>query len=141
MAGRMHCRRSVEIIRKCKLVLLLRSMRLKCSWITVEKSSSHHLSQSEIGSDKPCSQHLSGNSLVSDYRGSLNGSTQHRPEVQSRGVSTAKLFESADSRKTLPCLGLIEYSPKNQVSLKTQSDQQIRRVLHRPVEPAALIRT
>ena len=48
-------------------------------------------------------------------------------------------FESSDSRKTLPCLGSIEYSPKDQVSLKTQSDQQIRRVLHRPVEPAGLI--
>ena len=49
-------------------------------------------------------------------------------------------FESSDSRKTLPCLGSIEYSPKDQVSLKTQSDQQIRRVLHRPVEPAAFIK-
>jgi hypothetical protein len=46
-------------------------------------------------------------------------------------------FESADSKKTLPCLGLVEYSPKDRVSLKTQSDQQNRRVLHRPVEPAA----
>ena len=27
-------------------------------------------------------------------------------------------FESADSKKTLPCLGLIEYNPKDQVSLK-----------------------
>jgi hypothetical protein len=27
-------------------------------------------------------------------------------------------FESADSKKTLPCLGLIEYSSKDQVSLK-----------------------
>ena len=27
-------------------------------------------------------------------------------------------FESADAKKTLPCLGLIEYSPKDQVSLK-----------------------
>ena len=27
-------------------------------------------------------------------------------------------FESADSKKTQPCLGLIEYSPKDQVSLK-----------------------
>jgi hypothetical protein len=27
-------------------------------------------------------------------------------------------FESADLKKTLPCLGLIEYSPKDQVSLK-----------------------
>jgi hypothetical protein len=27
-------------------------------------------------------------------------------------------FESADSKKTLSCLGLIEYSPKDQVSLK-----------------------
>jgi hypothetical protein len=50
-------------------------------------------------------------------------------------------FESADSRKTLPCLGLIEYSQKDQVSLKTQSDQQIRRVLHRPVEPAGFTNT
>jgi len=25
-------------------------------------------------------------------------------------------FESADSKKTLPCLGLIEYSPKDRVS-------------------------
>ena len=48
-------------------------------------------------------------------------------------------FESADSKKTLPCLGLIEYSPKDQVSLKTQSDQQIIRVLHRPVEPSGFI--
>jgi hypothetical protein len=30
-------------------------------------------------------------------------------------------FESADSKKTLPCLGLIEYSPKDQVSLKNTS--------------------
>ena len=27
-------------------------------------------------------------------------------------------FASPDSKKTLPCLGLIEYSPKDQVSLK-----------------------
>jgi hypothetical protein len=27
-------------------------------------------------------------------------------------------FENADLKKTLPCLGLIEYSPKDQVSLK-----------------------
>jgi hypothetical protein len=27
-------------------------------------------------------------------------------------------FASVDSRKTLPCLGLIEYSPKDQVLLK-----------------------
>ena len=27
-------------------------------------------------------------------------------------------FASVDSRKTLPCLGFIEYSPKDQVSLK-----------------------
>ena len=37
--------------------------------ITVEKSSYHHLSQTEIGGDNPCSQHLSniskiGNSLT-----------------------------------------------------------------------------
>jgi len=27
-------------------------------------------------------------------------------------------FASVDSKKTLPCLGFIEYSPKDQVSLK-----------------------
>jgi hypothetical protein len=27
-------------------------------------------------------------------------------------------FESADSKKALPCLGLIEYRPKDQLSLK-----------------------
>src|ERR1700751_3354055 len=76
-----------------------------------------------------------------DDRGGLNGSTQHRPEVQSADVSRLNCFESVDSKKTLPCLGLIEYSPKDHVSLKTQSDQQIRRVLHRPVEPAGIITT
>jgi hypothetical protein len=45
MPGRMHCRRSAEIIRKCKLVLLLRLMRLKSSSITVEKSAYRQLSQ------------------------------------------------------------------------------------------------
>jgi hypothetical protein len=30
----------------------------------------------------------------------------------------AKFVPSVDSKKTLPCLGLIEYSPKDQVSLK-----------------------
>ena len=28
-------------------------------------------------------------------------------------------FASVDSKKTLPCLGFIEYSPKQQVSLKS----------------------
>jgi hypothetical protein len=50
-------------------------------------------------------------------------------------------FESADSKKTLPCLGLIEYSSKEQVSLKNTRDQQIRRVLRRPSEPARQIRS
>ena len=35
--------------------------------IGVEKSPSHHLSQTEIASDNPCSQHVSGNALPSDY--------------------------------------------------------------------------
>jgi hypothetical protein len=35
--------------------------------IGVEKSASHHVSQNEIDGDNPCSQHLSGNALVSDY--------------------------------------------------------------------------
>ena len=35
--------------------------------IDVEKSASHHQSHHEIAGDNPCSQHLSGNTLVSDY--------------------------------------------------------------------------
>jgi hypothetical protein len=31
--------------------------------VTVEKSSSHHLSQAEIASDNPCSQQLSGDKV------------------------------------------------------------------------------
>jgi hypothetical protein len=34
--------------------------------IGVEKSASHQLSHNEIASDNPCSQRLSGNTLVSD---------------------------------------------------------------------------
>jgi hypothetical protein len=49
-------------------------------------------------------------------------------------------FESVDSRKTLPWLGLSEYSPKVSFLEKTLTDEQIRRVLHRPFEPASLIR-
>jgi hypothetical protein len=33
-------------------------------WIDVEKSASHHVSQGEIGSDNPCYQHLSRNTLL-----------------------------------------------------------------------------
>ena len=33
------------------------------SWIDVEKSASHHQSQTEIGSDNPCYQHLSAASV------------------------------------------------------------------------------
>ena len=36
LSGRMHRRRSAEILRKCKLVLLLRSTRPKYSWITTK---------------------------------------------------------------------------------------------------------
>jgi hypothetical protein len=50
-------------------------------------------------------------------------------------------FESADSKKTLPCLGLIEYSPKDRVCLKNTIGSTDRRVLHRPVEPAGIITT
>src|SRR6267378_1675394 len=54
-----------------------------------------------------------------DKSGGLNGSTQHSPKVLSAGVSMANSFTSVDSKKTLPCLGFIEYSPKDQVSSKS----------------------
>jgi hypothetical protein len=53
----------------------------------------------------------------------------------------ANSFVSADAKKTLPRLGFIEYGPKDQVSLKAQSHQQIRRMVHRPVEPAGILGT
>jgi hypothetical protein len=34
-------------------------------------------------------------------------------------------FESADSKKRLPCLGLIEYSPKDQVSLENTIESAV----------------
>ena len=52
--------------------------------ITVANRDYHYLSQSEIGGAKRISQYLYGpnrpaslQSLVSDYAGDLNGSTQH----------------------------------------------------------------
>lgn len=53
-----------------------------------------------------------------DKSGGLNGSTQHSPEFLSADVSMAKFVASVDLRKTLPCLGLIEFSLKDQVLLK-----------------------
>ena len=57
----------------------------------------HSLSHLEIRGAKRISRHLSGQNrpshlqnLVSGYAGGLNGSTQHRAEVQSAGVSTVK---------------------------------------------------
>jgi hypothetical protein len=46
------------------------------------------------------------------------GRRNTRPRFLSAGVSIAKFVPSVDSKKTLPCLGLIEYSSKDQVSLK-----------------------
>jgi hypothetical protein len=40
------------------------------------------------------------------------------PKSNLQALQRLNSFENADSKKTLPCLGLIEYSPKDQVSLK-----------------------
>jgi hypothetical protein len=52
---------------------------------------------------------------------------------------TPNSFASVDSKKTLSCSGLIEYSPVDQFFMKSIWNQTIRRVLHRPVEPAGII--
>jgi hypothetical protein len=41
-------------------------------------------------------------------------------------------FESADSKKTLPCLGLIEYSPKDRVSFEKHN--RINRIEERCID-------
>jgi hypothetical protein len=61
----------------------------------------------------------SGRKPDSDNPGGLKGSMQHPPEVLSEGISTANSFAGADSKKTLPCVGFIEYSPKDQIWLKS----------------------
>jgi len=40
------------------------------------------------------------------------------PNFYLAAVQRLSSFASVDSRKTLPCLGLIEYSPKDPVFLK-----------------------
>jgi hypothetical protein len=51
------CRLKIPIVSSPLRIL---SRFLAESWIGVGKSASHHLSQIEIASDNPCSQHLSG---------------------------------------------------------------------------------
>ena len=64
------------------------------------------------------------------------GRRNTRPKSYLRVFQWLNSFESVDSRKTLPWLGLGEYSPKVRFLRKTLTDKQIRRVLHRPVELA-----
>jgi hypothetical protein len=46
------------------------------------------------------------------------GRSNTGPKSNLQVFQRLKSFESADSKKTLPCLGLTEYSSKEQVSLK-----------------------
>jgi hypothetical protein len=68
------------------------------------------------------------------------GRRNTRPKSYLQVFQRLNWFVSVDSNETLPCLGLIEYSPKDQVLEKHNRNQQISRVLHRPVEPARLHR-
>jgi len=40
------------------------------------------------------------------------------PKSHLQAFHGLNLFEGVDSEKTLPCLGLTEYSPEDQISLK-----------------------
>jgi hypothetical protein len=46
------------------------------------------------------------------------GRRNTRPKSYLQVFQWLNQFASADSKKTLRCLGLVEYSPKDQVSLK-----------------------
>ncbi len=46
------------------------------------------------------------------------GRRNTRPKSYLQVFQWLNSFASVDSKKTLPCLGFIEYSPKDQVSLK-----------------------
>jgi hypothetical protein len=46
------------------------------------------------------------------------GRRNTRPKSYLRVFQWLNSFASVNSKKTMPCLGLIEYSPKGQVSLK-----------------------
>ena len=56
---------------------------------------------------------------MSGNPGGLNGSTQHSFEVPSQDSQKLNSFASVDSSGTLPCLGLIEYSPKDLFSMRS----------------------
>jgi hypothetical protein len=47
------------------------------------------------------------------------GRRNTRPKSYLQVFQWPNSFASVDSKKTRPCLGLIEYSPKDQVSLKS----------------------
>jgi hypothetical protein len=46
------------------------------------------------------------------------GRRNTRPKSYLQVFQWLNSFVTVDSKKTLPCLGLIDYSPKDQVSLK-----------------------
>jgi hypothetical protein len=51
--------------------------------------------------------------IVPAKLGGLNGSTQHPLAVYLLGSQKLNSLASIDANGTLPCLGLIEYSPKD----------------------------
>jgi len=63
----------------------------------VDKSSSHHLSQTEIGGENPCSQHLSGNPLVSEYavKQACAGASESSPRGSEYDVTASTLVQSS----------------------------------------------
>src|SRR5580700_7647521 len=73
-----------------------------------------------------------------DKRGGLNASTQHSAEVLFAWFQGLNLFASVDSKKRLPCLGLIEYSPKGDCGTLRQRNESRSRRATQPFVPSLL---
>ena len=58
------------------------------------------------------------------------GRRNTRPKSYLQVFQWLNSFASVDSKKTLPCLGFIEYSPKDQVSLKSTIGSTNLSILH-----------
>src|SRR5271169_5041954 len=76
-----------------------------------------------------------------DKRGGLNGSMQHSLAVLDVGFPSLYVAPERNPKRTQPCLGLIASSGSDRLSSGSTVPLSHQRVLHRPSEPAAFIRS
>src|SRR5271155_1256170 len=78
---------------------------------------------------------------MSGYGGGLNRSMQHSLAGLEVGFSSPYIAPERNPKRTQPCLGLIASSGSDRLSSGRTAPSSDQRVLHRPSEPAAFIRS